>query len=169
MRLDVSQALSSPGQEVPFTLKAPLAPVEWNGDTLVFPHGVDIQGKAAAVGEKVMVYGQVSTALKAPCAACLGEANLWIKAKVETLFAREPDPDDLEMAAFEGHEVDLSDAVLGAIFAEMPMRILCQADCLGLCPRCGANRNQTPCSCQKNADQKPFSALASLLSQDEEV
>ena len=39
---------------------------------------------------------------------------------------------------------------------------LCRDDCRGLCPRCGANLNDGPCSCEPEADPR-FAALQRLL------
>ena len=62
----------------------------------------------------------------------------------------------------------LSDST--ALLLELPSRILCKEDCKGLCSQCGANLNDHECSCQKDLIRKnPFSALASLLNEDEEV
>ena len=56
------------------------------------------------------------------------------------------------------------------ILLELPSRILCKEDCRGLCAQCGANLNVNACSCQKDlTSRNPFSALASLLNEDEEV
>jgi uncharacterized protein len=35
------------------------------------------------------------------------------------------------------------------VLSNMPMRFLCHPDCAGLCPQCGANLNDGPCSCQE--------------------
>jgi uncharacterized protein len=38
------------------------------------------------------------------------------------------------------------------------MKLICAEDCRGLCPRCGANLNETDCNCEKDVDPR----LASL-------
>ena len=66
--------------------------------------------------------------------------------------------------------LELDDAVRTAVLLELPSRILCKEDCRGLCAQCGANLNVNACSCQKDlTSRNPFSALASLLNEDEEV
>ena len=71
---------------------------------------------------------------------------------------------------YSGHVLELDEAVRTALLLEMPSRVLCKEDCRGLCCQCGADLNINECSCQKDLIRRnPFSALASLLNEDEEV
>ena len=48
----------------------------------------------------------------------------------------------------------------------LPMRIVCDQDCAGLCPRCGANRNREgACQCQPEIDPR-LAVLADLGGSD---
>ena len=93
---------------------------------------------------------------------------------VEVLLLRdkgdgEAEPDE-DQYTYTGHVLELDDAVRTAVLLELPSRILCKEDCRGLCAQCGANLNVNACSCQKDlTSRNPFSALASLLNEDEEV
>lgn len=170
MQLDISKALKAPGEEFDFAVVESHAPEEWHGDELVFTSPVSLSGVFAATGESILLRGEVKATITVPCADCLEPAVLPVSAKVDEVFTREEDPDDPDRFTYEGHVLHLDDLVLGAILLELPMRILCRPDCKGLCPVCGANLNQTQCSCQKEMPSKqPFAALASLLNQDEEV
>ncbi|MGB6974060.1 MAG: DUF177 domain-containing protein [Terracidiphilus sp.] len=44
----------------------------------------------------------------------------------------------------------------------MPARTLCKADCKGLCPRCGKNRNVEPCDCAEGESDPRWQALEDL-------
>jgi uncharacterized protein len=37
---------------------------------------------------------------------------------------------------------------------ELPMAPLCRDDCAGLCPQCGANRNEGDCGCVAPRDPR---------------
>lgn len=168
MLLDVSAALSAPGMEIAFELAEEVPPQEWNGDVMRFVGPMVVTGVCAAYGEHVMVRARVQAQVCAPCDGCLEEARLPLDVKLDQTFAREVDPEDPDLLPFEGHGVALAQPALAALFLEMPMRVLCRADCQGLCPVCGVNRNQTKCSCQKELPLKqPFSALASLLGEEQ--
>jgi uncharacterized protein len=57
-------------------------------------------------------------------------------------------------------KVDLRQVAREQIHLNLPLKPVCRADCGGLCPTCGANRNRIKCSCQP-ADVDP--RLAPLL------
>jgi uncharacterized protein len=60
------------------------------------------------------------------------------------------------------HVVDMTEAVRQHLLISMPMHQLCDEECRGLCPQCGANLNVNPCSCDRD-EESSFSALADLL------
>ena len=48
--------------------------------------------------------------------------------------------------------LNLSDGARDAVAEVLPPKVLCQPDCRGLCPQCGANRNLVECGCEPPAD-----------------
>jgi uncharacterized protein len=50
--------------------------------------------------------------------------------------------------------IDLGPLVRDAIVLELPMAPLCREDCRGLCPQCGADRNEGDCSCVAPKDPR---------------
>ena len=57
-----------------------------------------------------------------------------------------------------------------ALVLELPYRVLCREDCRGLCPKCGKNLNEGPCTCQEGDEvMNPFSALKAIVKDEEEV
>jgi len=170
MQLDVTKALHAAGEEFPFTCSEEMPSVMWDGAEVHFVTPVQVSGTYRAVKEDVWVRADVGVRMRLTCAACLAAAYHDASATMDVCFSHEPDPEDPDLFAFEGHTLQLDDAALGALWLEMPMRVLCAPGCKGLCPHCGANRNQSTCACQKELPAKhPFSALAALLNQDEEV
>ncbi len=62
------------------------------------------------------------------------------------------------------HHLDLSESIRQQIILDLPMSPICRADCAGLCPICGGNRNVTPCDCEEREDaaHNPFARLINL-------
>jgi len=50
--------------------------------------------------------------------------------------------------------IDLGPLVRDAIVLELPMAPLCRPDCRGLCPSCGADRNEGECRCVAPPDPR---------------
>lgn len=169
MQLDVTRAIQSPGTEFPFDLFEEHGAEQWNGDDMSFTSPLHFTGVFFCSEESVFVSGHVSTTVRVPCAACLEPADQPVLAQVNEQFVRAGVAQE-EHFAYEGHTLQLDELVMGALYMNLPMRILCHAGCKGICPQCYVNLNHTQCSCQKDSPEKhPFAALASLLNQDEEV
>jgi uncharacterized protein len=60
------------------------------------------------------------------------------------------------------HIIDLTEAARQYLLLAIPMHRVCREACLGLCPICGSNKNDTRCGCVEE-DNHPLSAIASLL------
>ena len=73
-----------------------------------------------------------------------------------------PDEDD-PFFITDSHLVDLGEAIREYGLIELPMRPLCREDCKGLCPRCGADLNEGPCSCSDDEGDDRFDVLKKLL------
>lgn len=61
------------------------------------------------------------------------------------------------------HNLDLSEVIRQRLWLAGPMDSLCRPDCLGLCPRCGGNRNLEECQCEEAAHDPRWAALLALL------
>ena len=70
--------------------------------------------------------------------------------------------DETEIGYYEDSGLLLEDAVREQVLLALPGRTLCQEDCKGLCPQCGANRNNAPCSCEEQPVDRRWNALAGL-------
>ena len=51
--------------------------------------------------------------------------------------------------------LELSDVAAEQVLLALPMRIICDEACAGLCPRCGNNRNvEGACRCEPEVDPR---------------
>ena len=50
--------------------------------------------------------------------------------------------------------LDPEPLVRDAIALELPFAPLCSPTCLGLCPRCGGDRNRSECTCSEDIDPR---------------
>lgn len=173
MKLDITRGIQKKGMDVPFDLVEPWGEDHWNGDTISYVRPVSFSGTYMLADETVIVRGVARAAIESPCARCLKPAQTDVTAEVDEAFVRdkgeEREAED-DQYMYSGHVLELDEAVRTALLLELPSRVLCKEDCRGLCPRCGQDLNINECSCQKDLTHRnPFSALASLLNEDEEV
>jgi uncharacterized protein len=169
MRLDVSKALAAEGEEIPFSGEVTLPDAQALGEAIAFPLPAQIQGFFSSAGEAMHVRGSLSCTARARCVNCLRETERPMTAEFDAMFALTPDPTDPDLYLYDGAWIDLTDMALDAATLALPMRWLCGDDCKGLCPICGANLNETGCSCPVEAqDAGPLSALQGLIAGDNE-
>lgn len=48
--------------------------------------------------------------------------------------------------------IDATDDLRELLILDQPIAFFCKEKCLGLCPKCGINRNQSSCSCVEESD-----------------
>ena len=173
MKLDITKGIQRKGVDVPFELEDVWGEDHWNGDTIAYVRPVTLSGTYMLADETVIVRGFARAVVESPCARCLRPTETQVEAELEEAFIRdtgEPLERDEDQYLYSGHVLELDEAVRTALLLEMPTRVLCREDCRGLCDQCGANLNINECLCQKDLTHRnPFSALASLLNEDEEV
>jgi uncharacterized protein len=118
-------------------------------------------------GGEVRVYGRIRTELETECDRCLGRASFHIDAPIDLYYrpldttAGEDevaiDEGEAEMGFYELPGLELDDIVREQVLLQLPMQRVCSEACKGICPVCGANRNETNCSCQSPSgdDRQP--------------
>lgn len=71
-------------------------------------------------------------------------------------------PDELDVEFYTERAVPLRDLALEQIQLSIPMKPMCDESCLGLCPRCGANRNRETCACEEPMADERWGALREI-------
>ena len=170
MRLSVREIINTPGKKISFQFSMDLSSVEFGGYCPV-AEPVVVTGEIRNMAGVLVLTGKAETTLHAFCDRC-GKALLRPKTvSFEHMLARElaneDDADDDEIILLLDDEVDAEDLARTAFILNMDTKILCSEDCRGLCPICGADLNEGPCGCKKEADPR-LAVLAKLLQQDGE-
>ncbi len=73
---------------------------------------------------------------------------------------------DEETYPIAGDLLDLAPLARDAILLSLPLAPLCRPDCAGLCPTCGADRNEGACDCPTTPLDPRWSALDALHDRD---
>jgi len=124
---------------------------------------VTIDVELDALGDGVVVHGTVSGTWEAICRRCLGPARGLAVAAVEELYQVRPTSE--EAFTFDGDAIDLGPLVRENLLVELPLAPLCRADCAGLCPTCGLDRNATACTCDTTPTDPRWGVLDALKGQ----
>jgi uncharacterized protein len=106
-----------------------------------------------SVVEGILVSGPLSGRVAYRCARCLKDFSGDFRHEVRELFAADDGGDDDRYPVAEGR-IDLEPMVRDAVVLSLPFSPLCRQDCLGLCPRCGRDRNLDECACGPETDPR---------------
>lgn len=144
------------------------------------PSGIDYDLMLTNAGEGILVTGILTTHVVGTCDRCLSPAEFDVSGEVDEYYLfEEPedtgddDDDELDFSLVSAdNTIDLSGALLSSLVMETPFVVLCQPDCKGLCPVCGANLNEEDCGHAGQIEEErlkasPFAVLASLDLDDE--
>src|SRR5204863_6781956 len=74
-------------------------------------------------------------------------------------------PEDLDVEFYTERSIPLRDLAAEQVQLAIPMKPLCEENCLGLCPTCGANRNREGCQCETSVVDERWGALAGIRDQ----
>ena len=103
--------------------------------------------------------------LHGPCFRCLEDAVLDVPVRAREYQATKPDDDELRSPYVADEKLDLSSWARDAIVLELPEKILCRADCAGLCPVCGKNLTEEPHEHEEEVVDPRWAGLESLREQ----
>jgi len=116
-----------------------------------------------SVVDGLRVSGAILGSMTLTCARCLEQFESEVRVEVRELFVPGAAPDADEYPVTDGF-ADLEPMIRDSILLAMPFAPLCRPGCLGLCGRCGGDRNLRECRCQQ-ADPR-WSALQDLSVSD---
>jgi uncharacterized protein len=124
-------------------------------------------------GHEVRLKGRIATRAEIDCDRCLKQVSLPVEAPfdvtyvpaedyAETDVAAELQAEDMAVSVYEDNAIDVDDLVREQVLLALPTRALCLEDCKGLCPVCGANRNENPCECETQNIDPRWSGLKDI-------
>ena len=139
---------------------------EGTGIRLKEPLRVDLRANEAQSGE-IVVRGNVVGTLAQECRRCLDPVDVPLREEVTLVFAP-PDllgdggDGEIRVLPADEREVDLTEPIREEVVLAAPAYVLCDPDCRGLCPHCGADLNETTCECVVVEPDPRWDALRAL-------
>jgi uncharacterized protein len=130
------------------------------GELVSVPDRVRIDLRLESVVEGILASGPVSGQMAFRCARCLKPSREPFRLEVAELFAPGAREEDDEYPVRD-ETIDLEPMVRDTVILAMPFSPLCRLGCLGLCERCGGDRNLGECSCGPELDPR-WAPLAGL-------
>jgi uncharacterized protein len=121
--------------------------------------------------QTVAVTGSFEATAHQVCGRCLEALATRVAPEVDLQLMPQPSvrqgeielgQDDLEVDFYQGDMLDLGSLLRSETDLALPMKPLCRADCRGLCPVCGGNKNVTECRCDARVPDARLAPLEAL-------
>ena len=126
-------------------------------------------------GNRILILnGSVNLTLMIPCSRCLELVRVPFSLTLEcTLDMNQTDEDRVkaldEQPYLQGYNLDVDQLVRDELLLNLPMKVLCNEDCKGICNRCGANLNYETCDCDHSVPDPRMSVIQDIFKQFKEV
>lgn len=168
MRFNVAQQLKEPiGSRRRYALEETVDVVEGGNPSLVKGELTFLR-----IDRGILVSGTLDTLARYICGRCLNPFEQPLALKIEeeylpilsVLASAVNEVSDAETFTIdENHEIDLEEALRQYVLLAMPIKPLCNVNCLGLCPSCGKNLNEGHCLCSPSIVDTRWTELQRLL------
>jgi uncharacterized protein len=155
------------GEEYRDEIELELEPFELGGERyLPVPDKVPAELAIAKASTGTVLELGFTARLHGPCYRCLGDAVLDVPIAAREYQANNPEgTEELRTPYLSDDNLDLTAWSRDAVALALPEKILCRADCAGLCPTCGKNLNEEPHGHEEEPPDSRWSALESLREQ----
>jgi uncharacterized protein len=166
--IDVRDLVEQPGASRRIVVERPVAGLrtELVGVPAGTPVRLDLLLESVVAG--ILATGELHGTFGLTCARCLTGFDAPFHLQVQELFGPDVMPEDADGYPLGDGEIDLEPVIRDAVVLAMPYSPLCRSDCLGLCERCGGDRNLGECTCQPVPDVR-WAPLADLVLDDEDA
>ena len=157
--VNVAELLRRPGSDRHEVLETTVVGLGIDDPRL--PEGpVILRAHLEALSDGIVVTGEVVAHWTGECRRCLAPLGGEITVPVSEVYQSRPkDPDAFPI---DHEQIDFGPMVREALLLDVPVAPLCRADCVGICPICGADRNEAPCSCDTTVRDPRWAALDAL-------
>ena len=111
-----------------------------------------------------MLKADVKTEIERTCGRCLKVFTEPLAAQVvEKFYPAGAENIENDAFIYESDLLDITEPVRESLLLAVPLQSLCREDCRGLCPVCGADRNEGDCGCDTTTVDPRLAALKQFI------
>lgn len=122
---------------------------------------------------KARVQGQADVTLCMSCDRCLKPVDeilhLDFEQEVFSPDVARPDSEEDDQPYMEDYQLNVEELVNTEITVNLPMKVLCKADCKGICRQCGKDLNTGSCECDSFVPDPRMAAIKDIFYGNKEV
>ena len=149
---------------------------ELDRDEVAGNANVDLSARVEAGGSpgEYVADGQSKITMDLNCSRCLDPYPFANSSKFHVRFRPRPEvaeeneeieitgEEELDVEFYAERTIPLRSLAVEQVQLVIPMKPLCDENCLGLCPKCGANRTREQCECEMSVTDDRWNALRGI-------
>lgn len=162
MKIDIAGVINCDGAKLDIDKEYEIGNFEFSGNEYFFEKPVRVTGQIRNIGSALKMTLAVEGEYKSFCDRCGCDIVKTVCNETEEDITDGSAEFDEEMFTLNGHILDMGGAVETLLYTGLPMINLCKEDCKGLCPKCGADLNQTECNCDTTRYDPRFAIFRKL-------
>jgi len=146
------------------------------------PDNIDIQitdpivysGETYKVDGEYILHVDISFNFETNCDRCLKtiskSINTVLNGRLESKSKDHNEEDQYyDDIYYDRNLLNLDEYILSQVVSSLPMKVLCDKDCKGLCPTCGIDLNEQSCDCINDLIDPRLEKLKGLFPKNKEV
>ena len=125
---------------------------------------IRLEGVVENAGDVILLKADVKTEIERTCGRCLKVFTEPLAAQVvEKFYPAGAENIENDAFIYESDLLDITEPVRESLLLAVPLQSLCREDCRGLCPVCGADRNEGDCGCDTTSVDPRLAALKQFI------
>ena len=125
---------------------------------------IQLEGVVENAGDVILLKADVKTEIERTCGRCLKVFTVPLAAQVvEKFYPAGAENIENDAFIYESDLLDITEPVRESLLLAVPLQSLCREDCRGLCPVCGADRNEGDCGCDATTVDPRLAALKQFI------
>lgn len=164
MNLDLSKVIKGLQTEATFEADLEIEKSFLESIECVNASVLHVSGNIRKLGRRYELTLSYSGDLVFECHRCLKDVNVHLQNTVErVLVTSEEVAEDDEFLVLDDGVLALMPVLEEELTLNLPLQILCNEDCAGLCPQCGKDLNKGMCECDETQIDPRLEALKNLF------
>lgn len=125
---------------------------------------IQLEGVVENAGDVILLKADVKTEIERTCGRCVKVFTEPLAAQVvEKFYPAGAENIENDAFIYESDLLDITEPVRESLLLAVPLQSLCREDCRGLCPVCGADRNEGDCGCDATTVDPRLAALKQFI------
>lgn len=148
MILQLKRIFERIGDQMNISAEIPLEELREMGTSIDCASPISLSGRISNLAGMVSLDYSLQATVRHLCDRCLDEFDREYSLDFSHILVRDEDSLNGDDDVFcDGLALDMNELAISDLLVNLPTKVLCREDCMGLCPVCGKNLNDGNCDC----------------------